>query len=95
MLDEQAGELDRLADLGEVDTIILLETVTRRFDAKSRLLDLRLMELDSAIGINRLLGPDEQEAPAPISPAAPRSSAINSTLHSAAGDGTPVKEGTR
>ena len=41
MLDEQAAEVEQIARLGEVDTLILLETVQRQFEAKSRLLDLR------------------------------------------------------
>ncbi len=68
MLDEQTAEVESLADLGEVDTLILLETVTRRYEAKSRILDLTLAECAAAIEINRLLGPDKPMVPAPISP---------------------------
>jgi outer membrane protein TolC len=68
MLDEQASEVERLIDLGEVNTLLLLETVTRRFEAKSRLLDLRLAETDAAIEITRLLGPDEPGSPVPVEP---------------------------
>ena len=66
MLDEQSSEVERLADLGEVNTLILLETVTRRFEAKSRLLELRLAELRAVIEIDRLLGPEQPAWPAPI-----------------------------
>ena len=66
MLDEQSSEVGRLADLGEVDTLILLETVTRGLEAKSRLLELRLAEARASIEIARLLGPDDPESPAPI-----------------------------
>lgn len=66
MLDEQAKELARLAELGEVDVLILLETTQRQYDAKRRLLDLRLMECLGEIELARLLGPDETLQPAPI-----------------------------
>lgn len=68
MLDEQSAEVEQLIDLGEVNTLLLLETVTRRFDAKSRLLDLRLAEIAAAIEIARLLGPDHSGSPAPVQP---------------------------
>lgn len=66
MLDEQAGEVERLAELGEVDTLILLQTVTRGYDAKRRLLDLRLAEVNALIERARLLGPDEAWAAAGV-----------------------------
>ncbi|MEO0513005.1 MAG: TolC family protein [Planctomycetota bacterium] len=79
MLDEQSSEVERLADLGEVNTLILLETVTRRFEAKSRLLDLRLAELRATIEITRLLGPDESEPAAPVGPATDDDTASHTT----------------
>ncbi|MBX2850299.1 MAG: TolC family protein [Phycisphaeraceae bacterium] len=69
MLDEQAAEINRLAELGEVDTLILLETVTRQFEAKNQMLDLQLTSLRDRIEVARLLGPDESTPPAPIGPA--------------------------
>ncbi|MEL6499708.1 MAG: TolC family protein [Planctomycetota bacterium] len=68
MLDEQSAEVEQLINLGEVNTLLLLETVTRRFDAKSRLLDLRLAEIAAAVEIARLLGPDQTESPVPVQP---------------------------
>lgn len=68
MLDEQSAEVEQLINLGEVNTLLLLETVTRRFDAKSRLLDLRLAEIAAAVEIARLLGPDHTESPVPVQP---------------------------
>jgi len=66
MLDEQAAEIDRLAELGEVNTLILLETVTRRFEAKNQILDLQLTTLRDRIEVARLLGPDDVPEPAPV-----------------------------
>lgn len=57
MLDTQSAEVEQLAALGEVDTLLLLETVTRRLDAKSRLLELRLAEAQAAAEVAGLLGP--------------------------------------
>ncbi len=75
MLDAQAIEVERLAELGEIDTLVLLETVTRGLQAKSLLLELRTAEIVAASEIVRLLGPDTELAPAPVrnltEPAAP------------------------
>jgi len=66
MLEEQSQELERLAEVGEVDTLLLLETVSRGFEARSRLLDLRLAEVVASVDLARLLGPGEPRSPAPV-----------------------------
>jgi outer membrane protein TolC len=66
LLAEQSAELERIVELGDVDTFLLLETVTRTYDAKRRLLELRLAESSAAITISHLLGPDGSREPAPI-----------------------------
>lgn len=63
MLDEQSREVERLAELGEVDTLLLLETVTRGFQARSLLLDVRAAEIAATNEITRLLGPDSAPDP--------------------------------
>jgi cobalt-zinc-cadmium efflux system outer membrane protein len=65
MLAEQTSDVRKIAALGEVDTFILLETVTRQFDAKQQLLELTLAELDAAITIYKILGPEFQLNPTP------------------------------
>lgn len=67
ILDEQTAEIDRLAELGEVNTLILLETVTRQFEAKNQILDLHLATVQGRIEVNRLLGPDQDIEPVPVS----------------------------
>jgi len=62
LLAEQAAELDRLMELGEVDALLLLETATRQVAAKLRLLDLRLEEARAASRVRELLGPDAPDA---------------------------------
>lgn len=60
MLTAQAADVEHLASLGDVDTLLLLDTVTRQADAKSRLLVLREEERQIEITIAQLLGPDTQ-----------------------------------
>ncbi len=60
LLDEQSREVDRLVELGEVDTVLLLETLTRELDAKSRLLELRLAESLAGTEIDALMGPEAE-----------------------------------
>lgn len=95
MLDKQASEVEQLIDLGEVNTLLLLETVTRRFEAKSRLLDLRLAETNAAIEITRLLGPDEPESPASVEPGTDDNTTTATTPHTAARGDTPAEEASR
>lgn len=56
-LEQQSAEIDRLIELGEVDTLILLDTVRRGHDAKSRLLELRRAESAAMTRVAELLGP--------------------------------------
>jgi cobalt-zinc-cadmium efflux system outer membrane protein len=67
MLDDEATEVEEIARLGEVDTLLLLTTVQAQFDGKSRLLELRRLELDASVTITQLLGPDTPVEPAPVS----------------------------
>ncbi len=66
MLSEQTRDINAIVELGEVDTFILLETVTRQYDAKRRLLELQVAELNAAISVHRILGPEYQLNPTPI-----------------------------
>ena len=65
MLAQQTSDIERIVELGEVDTFILLETVTRQYRAKSRLLDLQVAEIEASITVHRILGPDYQLNPTP------------------------------
>ena len=58
MLDAQKDDIQRIADLDELDMFVLLETITRMRDAKEKLITLRLDELKSAIAVHEILGPD-------------------------------------
>ena len=65
LIAEQSAEVEQLASLGEVDTLLLLEAVGREFDAKSALLEIRLAGIEAGLTIEELLGPDELGGPAP------------------------------
>lgn len=66
LLDEQLSDVERLMDLGQVDSLLLLESLTKRLDAKSKLLDLRLSEVRASIEVESLLGPTNPSQPAPV-----------------------------
>ncbi len=85
MLDEQTAEIDRLAELGEVNTLILLETVTRRFEAKNQILDLRLSTVRGRSEVTRLLGPEQTIGPAPISESTNTETTTHDTAEAAEG----------
>ncbi|QDV06152.1 Outer membrane efflux protein [Planctomycetes bacterium Poly30] len=62
LLEEQSRTIDELAGLGDVDAFLLLETVSRRYDAASRLLDLEVSEATARIQLAQLVGPPIQFA---------------------------------
>lgn len=66
LLEQQEKDVKACVDLGEVDTFILLETITRQLDAKHRLLELQVAELDAKITVQKILGPDYQLNPSPF-----------------------------
>ena len=63
LLDEQATNVEELAELGDVDTFLLLETVGRQFNAQSRLIELEQAESESIAGLAFLLGPSTLPSP--------------------------------
>ncbi|MDP7009704.1 MAG: TolC family protein [Phycisphaerales bacterium] len=66
LLDQQAFDIENIISLGEVDMFILLETITRQFEAKTQLVELQVEEAKAAIEIHRILGPEYQLNPARI-----------------------------
>jgi outer membrane protein TolC len=65
MLAEQTKDIHAIAELGELDIFVLLETMTRTLGAKQSLIDLQLGEINAAITVARILGPDTRRAPTP------------------------------
>lgn len=60
LLEEQRANLARLAELGDVDTFLALETVGRQFSAEARLLDLVRQEALVRVSIAEVQGPPEE-----------------------------------
>ncbi len=63
LADQQYAESLRIVEFGEVDTPLLLDTLTRQHDARLALVDAALRESLAAIRIAELLGPDEPALP--------------------------------
>ncbi len=66
LLAEQTNDIERIAALGELDMFVLLETITRTLDTKQSLIQLQVAELDAAITVRRILGPDARKNPSPV-----------------------------
>jgi cobalt-zinc-cadmium efflux system outer membrane protein len=66
MLKDQSTDIIQIVELGEVDTFVLLETVTRQYDAKNQLLQLQADEINASIDVHRILGPEYRLHPSPI-----------------------------
>lgn len=92
MLDEQSAEVQRLAQLGEADTLMLLEALSSRFEAQTQWLDLRLDEAHAVVEMMRLLGPDWPVAPAPIDPPSKHEATANHTPEATTGADVPGGE---
>lgn len=57
LVDEQYADARRIAELGEVNTLVLLETLTRQLEAKVRLIEARAAESLALIRLEELIGP--------------------------------------
>lgn len=77
LLEEQRENIAQLAELGDVDTFLALETVGRQFGAEARLLELVRQEALTRVSIAELQGPPKEPLPDrpqdPPATAAPRS----------------------
>ncbi len=72
LVDLQAEETHNIAKLGEVNTLLLLDSITRQQNAKLALLDARRTELLCHIQLIQLIGPPAKQ-PSPVAdPAAPQ-----------------------
>ena len=63
LLSEQSNNIEELAELGDVDTFLLLETVGRQFSAQSRLISLAQAESEATASLRMLLGPPNHLSP--------------------------------
>jgi outer membrane protein TolC len=62
MVEEQDAEAIRVAELGEVDTLVLLESLTRLHETKTALIDARLAEALAGARVRALTGPGQDSA---------------------------------
>lgn len=73
LLQEQIDEAQEVARLGEVDPLLLLETIALQAEAKGRLLSLQLAEAVAGLRVAALLGPDTKSDPVPVEQVDPES----------------------
>lgn len=59
LVDAQFEDARRVAELGEIDTLLLLETLGRRSDARLSLIDAQRDAVATALAIDLLLGPND------------------------------------
>ncbi len=57
LLEDQAQTIAELAELGDVDAFLLLESLRRRYAAAARLLELEANEANATVELIRLVGP--------------------------------------
>lgn len=62
----QLDELTRLAELGEIDTLLLLQSLQTMRDARLQSQELLTRQQLAAIDITELLGPPQPQKPAPV-----------------------------
>ncbi len=68
LVDAQYADARHVAQLGEVNTLILLESLSRQHGAKVQLIEARRDEALAAIDLIELLGPEPPAAPANVPP---------------------------
>jgi hypothetical protein len=62
LVDQQYADARRVAELGEVDTLLLLDTLRRQYEAKIELISLMSRRSLAAVRIAELLGPEPDDA---------------------------------
>lgn len=59
LADEQDADVRRVAELGRVDPLLLLQSLKAQYDAKVQLVDARAAEATNAILLDELIGPPD------------------------------------
>jgi outer membrane protein TolC len=65
LVDLQYAEARKIAELGEVDTLLLLETLSRQQQARLKLIDVVAAEVLAGLRVVELVGPEERVAQMP------------------------------
>jgi len=63
ILDRQLSDLQALAKLGQIDALMTLDTLVRRYELKQRVIDSRAESLAASIEISVLIGPPQKLSP--------------------------------
>jgi outer membrane protein TolC len=71
LADEQEADVRRVAALGRVDPLLLLESLKTQYAAKVRLVEARANESIGAVRLDELIGPPIAERPEPPAPESP------------------------
>lgn len=66
LVDEQYADARRIAELGDVNTLVLLETLTRQQETKLRLIEARAAETLAQIRVQELVGPAAEPPAEPV-----------------------------
>ena len=69
LADEQDADVRRVAELGRVDPLLMLQAIKSQYDAKVRLVDARAAEATGGIRLDELIGPPTASPPFPVPPA--------------------------
>lgn len=57
LVDEQALDIQRIAELGQVETLVMLDTLVRGQDARMKIIEARLAEMLAIVRIQEITGP--------------------------------------
>ncbi len=71
LADEQEADVRRVATLGRVDPLLLLESIKTQYAAKVRLLEAKAAESIGAVRLDELIGPPIPKPAQPTAPALP------------------------
>jgi hypothetical protein len=57
ILEDQARDVERVAGLGQVNTLVMLDTLVRQHEASLKLIDARLQEALATVQLQEIAGP--------------------------------------
>jgi len=77
LVDAQYTDARQVAELGEVNTLVLLESLTRQQEAKVSLVEARRDEAIAAVDLEELIGPAPRSDAPQLAPATPNESVVS------------------
>ncbi|MBU6414390.1 MAG: TolC family protein [Planctomycetes bacterium] len=80
LADEQEADVRRVAALGRVDPLLLLESLKTQYAAKVRLVEAKASESIGAVRLDELIGPPIPKPPQPTAPASPTTTPAHSAI---------------